>query len=108
MKYLTARNRKAEAVFEYLEAEGGKVKALQDRPPEYPPGCTTIFSPGWEVDAAGETAGLWRTRRAGPLRLLQELLLAGASAGLLEQQPRLHSGCASAAQDFRKIDLVFP
>ena len=43
MKHLTARNRKAEAVLEYLEAAGGGVTALQERPPEYPPGCTTIF-----------------------------------------------------------------
>ena len=44
MKHLKARNRKAEAVVEFLEAEGGSVKALQDeRPPHYPAGCTTIF-----------------------------------------------------------------
>jgi hypothetical protein len=40
------------------------VVALQQRPPQQPTGphvplgCTTIFSPGWEVDRTGGTAGL--------------------------------------------------
>ena len=58
MKHLKARTRKADAVMEFLEAEDGGVKALQDDAPHVPAGCTTIFSPGWEVDSTGGTANL--------------------------------------------------
>ncbi len=54
MKHLKARNLKAEAVVEFLEAEDGGVKALQDdAAPHVPPGCTTIFSPGWAAHFKG-------------------------------------------------------
>ena len=59
MRHLKAANHKAEALFEWLEAGEGDVHALQgEDTPRYPPGCTTIFSPGWEVDASGGTAAL--------------------------------------------------
>jgi hypothetical protein len=45
------------------KAEGGR-RRPQQRPPQQPAGphiplgCATIFSPGWEVDRTGGTAGL--------------------------------------------------
>src|SRR3990170_5439094 len=76
MKHLRAINKKArriddavtqmEAAIEAAAASGvtpsdmeEDVVALQQAPrPHVPMGCTLSFSPGWEVDAGGGTAGL--------------------------------------------------
>ena len=62
MNHLKAINRKAKRVEEYIAAEEGDVFALQQGPPQqrphYPMGCSLVFSPGWEVDVTGGTAGL--------------------------------------------------
>ena len=109
MKHLTARNRKAEAVFEYLEAADGDVVGLQESPPpQYPPGCTPIFSPGWEVDAAGGTAGLCAPVERDLYDCYKSCYWPAQVPDYLNNNPDWHSGCASATQDWRKIDLVFP
>ena len=64
MKHLNAINRKAALVVASTEAD---VVALQQQgggppqqpeKPHIPAGCSTVFSPGWEADHAGGTAGL--------------------------------------------------
>ena len=59
MKHLTPVNRKAARV----EAVTKDVVALQQppqqpEPPHIPNGCSLVFSPGWEADRNGGTAGL--------------------------------------------------
>ena len=60
MKHLKAVNSKAERV----DRATGDVVALQRNPqqpatgPHIPLGCSLVFSPGWEADRAGGTAGL--------------------------------------------------
>jgi hypothetical protein len=109
MKHVKARNRKAEAVLEWLEAEGGEVKALQDeRPPHYPAGCTTIFSPGWEVDSTGGTANLCQPMERDLYDCYKTCYWPAQVPDYLNNNPDWHSGCASATQDWRKIDLIFP
>ena len=59
MKHLTPVNRKAVRV----EAVTKDVVALQQppqqpEPPHIPNGCSLVFSPGWEADRNGGTAGL--------------------------------------------------
>ena len=64
MKHLRAVNQKARRIEDYLEAQGDDVVALQGPPPQQRPhvpmGCSLVFSPGWEVDSAGGTAGLFQ------------------------------------------------
>lgn len=109
MKHLTACNRKADAVFEWLEAEGGEVVGLQESlPPHYPPGCTTIFSPGWETDSTGGTAGLCQPVERDLYDCYQTCFWPAQVPDYLSNHPDWHSSCASATQDWRKIDLVFP
>src|SRR2546423_15612423 len=71
MKYLRAVNRKAARV-EESAAEYSDVFALQSPPsnipsprPHYPPGCSLAFSPGWETDVTGGTAGFWAPAERG-------------------------------------------
>ncbi|MGH9387542.1 MAG: quinohemoprotein amine dehydrogenase subunit gamma, partial [Vicinamibacterales bacterium] len=59
MKHLKPINRKAERV----ETATKDVVALQQGPPQQPEphiphGCSLVFSPGWEADRNGGTAGL--------------------------------------------------
>jgi hypothetical protein len=109
MKHLKATNRKAEAVFEQLEAEGGGVRGLQDSPPpHYPAGCTTIFSPGWEVDANGTPAGLCQPVERDLYDCYKTCYWPAQVPDYLNNNPDWASGCGSATQDWRKLDLVFP
>jgi hypothetical protein len=109
MKHLVARNRKAEAMVEWLESERGEVVARQEgQPPHYPPGCTTVFSPGWEVDVTGGTAGLCQPVERDLYDCYKTCYWPAQVPDYLNNSPDWHSGCASATQDWRKIDLVFP
>ena len=60
MKHLKPVNRKAGRLEQFVgqrqEAAEGDVVALQQ--PHIPLGCSQVFSPGWEVDDSGGTAGL--------------------------------------------------
>jgi hypothetical protein len=65
MKHIRAVNKKARRIDEIvssLKADAvSDVVALQQQQqqrPHIPMGCTLSFSPGWEVDSAGGTAGL--------------------------------------------------
>lgn len=113
MKHLRPVNQKARRLEEYLIAESGDVFALQQPPPQqprahYPLGCSLFFAPGWEVDSAGGTAGLCQPVE----RDLYDCYLGCAWPAQvpdhLNNYPDWTSKCASAVQDWRKIDLVFP
>jgi hypothetical protein len=62
MNAMRSVNRKARKVEAAVTAATGDVEALQMRGGEgkiyYPMGCTLNFTPGWEVDVSGGTAGL--------------------------------------------------
>ena len=60
MKHLKAINKKAERVEGFLAAQENDVVALQGggEGPHIPLGCSFVFSPGWEADSSGGTAGL--------------------------------------------------
>ena len=64
MKHLNAINRKAALVVASTEADvvalqqSGGGPPQQPEKPHIPPGCSTVFSPGWEADRTGGTAGL--------------------------------------------------
>jgi len=110
MRHLKARNKKAEAVFDWLEDEDGDVAALQQSPPppHYPAGCTTVFSPGWEVDSAGGTAGLCQPVERDLYDCYKTCYWPAQVPDYLNNHPDWAKKCASATQDWRKIDLVFP
>ena len=62
MKHMRPLNKKAARIDDYVVARVDDVVAMQDHPPtqrpHVPMACSLMFSPGWEVDAAGGTAGL--------------------------------------------------
>jgi len=112
MNSMTAINRKAQKVERAVDAVTGDVQALQARGGEgkiyYPMGCTLNFTPGWEVDVSGGTAGLCQPVERD---LFDCHLGCGWPAQVpdhLNNAPDWTDKCASAANDWRKVDIVFP
>jgi len=111
MKHLRAVNRKAQRIEEYVAAAQGDFHALQDsRPtrPHYPMGCSIVFSPGWEVDSSGGTAGLCQPVERDLYDCYISCFWPAQVPDHLNNYPGWTSKCASATKDWRNIDLVFP
>lgn len=115
MSRLIPINKKARKVEQMIVAAGGDVEALQKKTHKanpgriyYPMGCTLNFTPGWEVDNSGGTSGLCQPVERD---LFDCYLGCGWPAQVpdhLNNAPDWTDKCASAANDWRKIDIVFP
>ena len=116
MKHLRAINQKARRVEEQINSEHGDVFALQQGPnntrnqgtPHYPVGCTIVFSPGWEVDSAGGTAGLCQPAERDLYDCYATCFWPAQVPDHLNNYPDWTKKCAAATKDWRNIDLVFP
>jgi len=113
MKHLKAVNRKARRVEEFIASEYGDVHALQQGPPQqprphYPLGCSLVFSPGWETDSAGGTAGLCQPVERDLYDCYITCFWPAQVPDHFYNYPDWTSKCASATKDWRNIDLVFP
>ena len=110
MKHLKAVNSKAERVDRATE---GDVVALQ-RPPQQPAGphiplgCSLVFSPGWEADRTGGTAGLCQPVERDLFDCHIGCYWPAQVPDQLNHAPDWTAKCAAAQKDWRKIDLVFP
>jgi hypothetical protein len=107
-------NKKARKVEQMIAAANGDVEALQKKSNAnpgrvyYPMGCTLNFTPGWEVDNSGGTAGLCQPVERD---LFDCYLGCGWPAQVpdhLSNAPDWTDKCASATNDWRKVDVVFP
>ena len=113
MKHLTSINRKASRV---VELSSDDVVGLQQRPqppggdqgPHFMIGCTLVFSPGWEADHNGGTAGLCQPVERDLFDCHNGCYWPAQVPDQLNHAPDWTSKCASAQKDWRKIDLVFP
>jgi Quinohemoprotein amine dehydrogenase, gamma subunit len=112
MKHLRSVNRKAARMERRAEAD---VFALQGGPPQqprqqphFPLGCTLVFSPGWEADQNGGTAGLCTPVERDLFDCHAGCFWPAQVPDQLNHAPNWTSKCASAQKDWRKIDLVFP
>ncbi len=115
MKHLRAVNRKAVRVAGEIDAAAADVHALQEgappqpKPvPHYPVGCTIVFSPGWEVDSSGGTAGLCQPAERDLYDCYATCFWPAQVPDHLNNYPDWTKKCASATKDWREIDLVFP
>ncbi|MEZ0496950.1 quinohemoprotein amine dehydrogenase subunit gamma [Sphingomonas sp. IW22] len=115
MKHLKPINRKAERLDAALDtppppvgAEEEDVVALQDPRPHVPMGCTLSFSPGWEVDAGGGTAGLCQPVERDIYDCYVTCFWPVQVPDHVNYSPDWASNCAAATKDWRSLDLVFP
>ena len=123
MKHLTSINSKAHRVERTISSEPqaannaarvDDVVALQQGPPQQPQGphiplgCTMIFSPGWETDSSGGTAGLCTPVERDLYDCHNGCFWPAQVPDQLNHAPDWTAKCAAAQKDWRKIDLVFP
>lgn len=114
MKHLTPINRKAERIRQNVERTDGHpdVVALQQPParqgPHFPLGCSLIFSPGWEADSNGGTAGLCQPVERDLFDCHAGCFWPAQVPDQLNHAADWTSKCAAAQKDWRNIDLVFP
>ncbi len=116
MKHLRAINQKAQRVEESVVRDQSDVFALQQGPdnsrpkavPHYPVGCTIVFSPGWEVDSAGGTAGLCQPAERDLYDCYATCFWPAQVPDHLNNYPDWTKKCAAATKDWRNIELVFP
>ena len=113
MKHLRPLNKKAARIaHDFVAAPAPDVVALQNRPytqprPHVPTGCSLMFTPGWEVDAAGGTAGLCQPVERDIYDCFVSCYWPAAVPDHLNNAPDWTSKCAVATKDWRNLDLVF-
>jgi hypothetical protein len=90
-----------------LQQRGGG-PPQQPEPPHIPLGCSLVFSPGWEADRTGGTAGLCQPVERDLFDCHIGCYWPAQVPDQLNHQADWTSTCAAAQKDWRKIDLVFP
>ena len=119
MKHLRAVNQKAQRIERNAEPPVEDVKVVEDivalqapggspPKPHVPMGCTIIFSPGWEVDSSGGTAGLCQPVERDIYDCYATCFWPAQVPDHLNNSPDWTSKCASATKDWRNVDIVFP
>jgi hypothetical protein len=115
MKHLRAVNKKARRIQNLTEPVREDVVALQNpvnptaqQRPHIPMGCSLAFSPGWEVDMAGGTAGLCQPVERDIYDCYVTCFWPAQVPDHLNNYPDWASKCAAATKDWRNLDLVFP
>jgi hypothetical protein len=76
--------------------------------PHIPIGCSLVFSPGWEADRNGGTAGLCQPVERDLFDCHMGCFWPAHVPDQLNHAPNWTAKCAAAQKDWRKIDLVFP
>ena len=114
LKSINAKARRVEAQVERAAADSkNDVVALQQGPPQQPQphiplGCSLVFSPGWEADESGGTAGLCQPVERDIFDCHVGCFWPAQVPDQLNHAPDWTGKCASAQKDWRKLDLVFP
>jgi hypothetical protein len=126
MRRIKAINQKAARIERYVEGERAAaasmargqdpdveldVVGLESSPPDGPHipfGCTLMFSPGWETDSGGGTAGLCQPVERDLFDCHLGCFWPAQVPDQLNNAGDWTSKCAAAQKDWRKLDLVFP
>ncbi len=115
MRHMRPLNKKARRIGEYVDSlqvdrSDNDVVALQNptQRPHVPMGCALSFSPGWEVDSAGGTAGLCQPVERDIYDCYVTCFWPAQVPDHLNNYPDWASKCATATKDWRNLDLVFP
>jgi hypothetical protein len=80
----------------------------QPEQPHIPIGCSLVFSPGWEADRNGGTAGLCQPVERDLFDCHMGCFWPAQVPDQLNHAPDWTGKCAAAQKDWRKIDLIFP
>jgi hypothetical protein len=109
MKHLKPVNAKARKLEDAVDSVERDVVALQvAQVAHIPLGCSTVFSPGWEVDRTGGTAGLCQPVERDLFDCHFGCFWPVQVPDQLNHAPDWTAKCAAAQKDWRKIDVIFP
>lgn len=110
MKHLKPLNKKARRIDDMTASRADDVVALQQGTAavQVPMGCTLMFSPGWEVDAGGGTAGLCQPVERDIFDCYASCFWPVQVPDHVNYSPDWANNCAVAAKDWRSLDLVYP
>jgi len=111
MRHMRPLNQKAARIDDFVAGRLEDVVALQDRPParpHVPMGCSIMFTPGWEVDSAGGTAGLCQPVERDIYDCFMSCYWPAAVPDHLNNAPDWSAKCAAATKDWQNLDIVFP
>ncbi|HEX5215289.1 MAG TPA: quinohemoprotein amine dehydrogenase subunit gamma [Vicinamibacterales bacterium] len=119
MKHLSPVNQKARKLARALEPEAPPADAAaadvvalglpqQPQGAHIPLGCSTLFSPGWEVDRTGGTAGLCQPVERDLFDCHLGCFWPAQVPDQLNRAPDWVKKCAAAQKDWRKLDVIFP
>jgi hypothetical protein len=116
MSSLQAINRKARKMADTRTAALNDVAALQEQQKKpdkqgqvyYPLGCTLHFSPGWEIDVSGGTAGLCQPAERDLFDCYLGCAWPAQVPDHVSNNPDWTSKCAVATSDWRNVDVVYP
>jgi hypothetical protein len=126
MRRIRAINQKAARIERHVEAErearaatsGSELEeheldvvgleSGQPSGPQIPFGCTLMFSPGWETDSGGGTAGLCQPVERDLFDCHLGCFWPAQVPDQLNNAADWTTKCAAAQKDWRKLDLVFP
>lgn len=120
MKHVKAINQKANRIEAWVAHEAATARAAdmdvvglrtpphEESGPHFPLGCSLVFSPGWEVDSQGGTAGLCQPVERDIFDCHLSCFWPAHVPDQLNHSPDWTGKCASAQKDWRKLDLIFP
>ena len=110
MKHLKSVNQKASRIESFTENDVVALQRNNGVPsnPHFPLGCSLIFSPGWEADRTGGTAGLCQPVERDLFDCHIGCYWPAQVPDQLNHAPNWTAKCAAAQKDWRKIDLIFP
>ena len=108
MKHLKSVNRKAGRIERQVSPDVVALQQPATPGAHFPLGCTLVFSPGWEADHNGGTAGLCTPVERDLFDCHAGCFWPAQVPDQLNHAPDWTNKCASAQKDWRKIDLVFP
>ena len=124
MRHLKAINSKAGRVERFVTPPEERIEDVGDAdvvalqgggPPQQPGGgahipigCSLVFSPGWEADRTGGTAGLCQPVERDLFDCHIGCFWPAHVPDMLNHAPDWTKKCAAAQKDWRKIDIVFP
>lgn len=106
MKHVQALNRKARMTEQKI-VDGDDVIAMQEQQP-LPLSCTTVFDPGWEIDALGGMGLLCQPMERDLYACYNECWWPAQLPDQMVNYPDWSEKCASAVKDWRRLDLIFP
>jgi hypothetical protein len=123
MKHLSPLNEKARRLERAVDGAAADAEKAQPPPASpdadvvalqmmtvahIPLGCSTVFSPGWEVDRTGGTAGLCQPVERDLFDCHFGCFWPVQVPDQLNHAPDWTKKCAAAQKDWRQIDVIFP